>query len=250
MLRGQPPLGGLAAAAARRACLLGPQSTALPLVGAQGVGFVGFGNTAQRASAHAGGQLQKPVTPAKRGRAVHAHLRRGATHAQAVLQCPGLDEPLLALAQPRQRRAGQGIERPPAGAALVALQPVGMAVANHRAAVVASRTPRLRWHAPLDDRQHRLRLVPSGELPLQLCELLAAQRRDLPKQNSWRWRCCSFVLGCEAPAPGLLRHLGVGEDRRRRDARAGRGDSSRPTGSLRRLSQRFYLNLFQSCCHR
>jgi hypothetical protein len=39
------------------------------------------------------------VAPAKRGRAVHAHLCGGPTHAQTLGQRPGLCEPFPTLAQ-------------------------------------------------------------------------------------------------------------------------------------------------------
>ena len=104
-----------------------------------------------------------------------------ATTAPTFLQRSGLREPFLALAQPRQRRARQRIERSSAGTAFVTLQPVRVAVTNDVAAQ-ASRTSRQRFQTPLDNHRDRLFAAPCRQVQRQLRSLLATKRIDQAKQ--------------------------------------------------------------------
>ena len=76
-------------------------------------------------------QTEGAVAPSERGAGRHLQGFGRLVHAQAFVEHPGLGEPLVALAQPGQRRGRQGVEGLAATPALVALQTVGLTVAHH-----------------------------------------------------------------------------------------------------------------------
>jgi hypothetical protein len=68
------------------------------------------------------------MTPAQRGIAVHANLRRRRSHRSGLAQHDNVIEPLLAQPEPRQWRAGQVVECPVALATAKALAVIGLAM--------------------------------------------------------------------------------------------------------------------------
>ena len=125
-------LAGLASAAAS-----GPRRTAqrlapggLPLAGLEDAGLVGLDDAVEAASPDEVRQGEEAVAPAKRGAARDLELPRRLRDAQAVDQGLALTEPTIPVAQPRQWRARQRVERLAAASAPVALQPAGHAVAH------------------------------------------------------------------------------------------------------------------------
>jgi len=69
----------------------------------------------------------RSVTPAEGGVLVHTAAARRTAYRVSVDQCPSILPPARAMPQPRQRRAAEGIERLPTGAAAVARQAMGLA---------------------------------------------------------------------------------------------------------------------------
>lgn len=109
-----------------------PSARALAFARAQKVGLVGLNHARQRWRLDSLRPLQLPVAPAKGGRGGHLQLSCRPVHAQALHHHLLLLPPLALHAQPGQGRRAQCVERATAGAVLVALQPAGTAVANHR----------------------------------------------------------------------------------------------------------------------
>mmetsp|Transcript_26294 Transcript_26294/g.62352 ORF Transcript_26294/g.62352 Transcript_26294/m.62352 type:complete len:295 (+) Transcript_26294:686-1570(+) len=144
-----PALGSFAAAPARCPLRLSGQPCWLALVREQLVRLVSLDNTGHVHCLGLARAGQPAMAPTKGGRAVHAESGGRFANAQSFVEHLGLVEPLVAVAQPRQRCAGQRIEGDTAVAALVSLQPIGKAIAHHVLAV-ASRAHRSRGQPLLD----------------------------------------------------------------------------------------------------
>src|SRR4051812_44058669 len=168
LLARQSPLGGLAAAFARRAIEL-----AVTLAAVQQVGLVGLDDAAQGGG---GGldRLEEAVAPAERRGQRDVTLRGGASDRVADAERPGELEPALLEPQPGQRRAGQGIEALAAGLAAVPAQAIG-AAALHRSRRAAMRALPLIPDAGIKGRRHFRFAIPPGQYQVQLLPLLRRQ---------------------------------------------------------------------------
>ena len=119
------------------------------------------------------------MAPAKRRAACNIQLRSRLGDAQPIDQGLGLHEPLVPVAQPRQRRSHQGVERLAAVAALVALQPSGLAIA-HDVPAAAVRTHAQALQAPFDQFANFITSVSSSQAIDELASLDAAQPLEGP----------------------------------------------------------------------
>ena len=124
-----------------------PRSLALARV--KHVRLVGLSDACQLPRLHSLGQRQEAVAPAKCGTGRDFKLFGGFDDDQPLLQHCSLRQPFAFVPQPRQWRAGQGIEGLAAIAAFVALQPVGLPIA-HNVPALAVRTDGLRPHTPFE----------------------------------------------------------------------------------------------------
>lgn len=94
--------------------------------------LVGFDDVVQLRAAFLRWPLQQAMPPAKRRARMNARVVGGGSKAAAFDHRPRVIRPRRTTFQPRQRRAGQGIEGPPTIAAPVALNPGLTAPALHR----------------------------------------------------------------------------------------------------------------------
>ena len=84
--------------------------------------FVGFGDARQQRRPLRIGQVEKAVTPAERGIAMHVAGRSALAHALTFGHLLRVGQPLVLLPQACQRRSSQGVEGGMTCAAAIALQ--------------------------------------------------------------------------------------------------------------------------------
>ena len=117
------------------------------------------------------------MTPAMRRPDMDAELLCHSAQRTSIPQRFGLPQPFLALMQSGERRAAQGVERPPTFDATIALQTICLTVPTH-ALGLAVRTRRSGRAATFDDRRRSQASLHSRQLDGNSLQLA---RRQLPQ---------------------------------------------------------------------
>lgn len=121
-------------------------------------GFISLSNADQTLSLLRIGQRKKTMTPEKRGVAMYFANFRAIAHTGPIGHLLRIFQPLILVAQPGQRCAGQGIEGGATGRAAVTLQSRCRAPARN-VIMTALGTQRLALHATFNQRTDSLNVL-------------------------------------------------------------------------------------------